>query len=103
MDQFEAARLKHAKNHERNQKYLASLDVPAPLPQAEAAVPVVPSEKAPSRNCIIRVTVELPDGEFSFMLVKSAVYQNVNRGRMNASELKRGIQNGLRPLMGELT
>lgn len=92
MNQFDAAKLRAERRIERQAKY----EAPAPV---ETPVAKVPS-KEPSTAAFIDVTVTLPDGGFSFRLMKQAIYQNANRSRLNKNEFKNRIIEGLRPLLG---
>jgi len=93
MDQFEAARAKHAKNLERRLR----------PPQEEA--PEVIKEKAvkgpePITSAIVEVKVTLPVGGFSFTLIKPAVLQNANPSKLNRTEFLNRIRSGLEPVLG---
>ena|SRR6185369_12108219 len=96
MDTFEAARLKHAKNLERKNRGSAPEVVFIEQPER----PEPPKER--SNAASVEVTVTLPDGEFSFTLVKPAVYQNANRAKLNKNEFLNRIREGLKPLLGEV-
>lgn len=94
MDQFEAARNKHAKNLERKLR-----------PPVELAViePEVIKEKAvsePVTSGIVEVKVTLPNGVFTFTLVKPAVLQNANPSKLNRAEFLNRVRSGLEPLLG---
>lgn len=91
MDQFEAARLKHAKNLERKLRTQGNEE-----PAVEAVEIVeVPSEKEePVTGAIIRVKVTLPSGDVEFTFTKPGV------GSVSVKDIKRGIEEGLRPVLG---
>lgn len=95
MDQFELARVKAQKRIERQARY------ESPITPEEAPVLSVPS-KEPSTAAIITVMVTLPDGGFSFRLMKPAIYQNANKSKINKNEFQNRIIEGLRPLLGGL-
>lgn len=97
MDQFEAARVKAQKRIERQAKY----ETPVETPISEAPVLAVTS-KEPSTAAIITVMVTLPDGGFSFRLMKPAIYQNANKSKINKNEFQNRIIEGFRPLLGGL-
>lgn len=97
MDQFEAARLKHAKNLERK------LRTTPPIEEVRIELPEVPKEKPQeqSRDAVIDVQVTLPNGGFSLRLVKKDVLQNVPAPvRLNKNEFRNRLIEGLRPLLG---
>lgn len=95
MNQFDAAKLRAEKRQERQAKYEAPVEIPAPI----EPVAKVPS-KEPSTAAFIDVKVTLPDGSFSFRLMKQAIYQNAHRSRLNKNEFRNRIIEGLRPLLG---
>lgn len=103
MDAFDQARLKHAKNLERRLR----VREPQGIDQAEEVSSPVPNkepkeQKEPSTAAIITVMVTLPDGGFSFRLLKPAIYQNANKSKINKNEFQNRIIEGLRPLLGGL-
>ena len=97
MDQFEAAKLKHAKNLERRQR----TQVPVETKPAEV-VELPKEEKAskPSPDAIFEVVVKLPDRVISFSLKKRNVLSNVNPRLLNKDEIAKAVRRGLEPLMG---
>jgi len=93
MDQFAAAKAKHAKNLERRLR----------PPQEEAKEPEVIKEKAitePVTSAVVEVKVTLPSGGFSFTLIKPAVLQNANPSKLNRTEFLNRIRSGLEPVLG---
>jgi hypothetical protein len=121
MDQFEEAKRKAQKRIERQAKYAAP-QVPdtvrsgadgegaAPLsseplsPQSPIASPAVtapetPKEK-PNADAVITVWVQLPDTSFSMKLVKRFVYQSAVKSKLTKQNIRNGIIEGLKPLLG---
>lgn len=94
MDQFEAAKLKHAKNLERRQR---SEKVTWVEPGGCAPPVGVVNEKEEEvvTAAIVSVTVTLPSGETSFAFAKPGVSPKVT-----AKDIKRCIEDGLRPVLG---
>lgn len=93
MDQFAAARNKHAKNLERRLR---------PAVEELIVEPIVTKEKAkePSTSATVEVKVTLPNGEFFFTLIKPAVFQNANPSKLTRSEFINRIRSGLEPILG---
>lgn len=96
MDQFQAAKEKALKRQERFARY------EAPKTEEPQKVETVVPSKEPSTAAIITVMVTLPDGGFSFRLMKPAIYQNANKSKINKNEFQNRIIEGLRPLLGGL-
>lgn len=101
MDQFEAARLKHAKNLERrlrtaNKEPEVALEA---IDTGGCAPPIlVPKENL--SDAVIEVTVSLPKGSFSLRFVKADVMSNVPMHKVTKGSISNGIQEGLRPIFG---
>lgn len=100
MDTFALARAKHAKNMERRARTEAI--TPESILEEVELVPELPKEKGLNTSAIIEVRVTLPNGEFSFTLVKPAVFQNANQSRLTKNEFINRIKSGLEPLLGAL-
>jgi hypothetical protein len=99
MDTFEAARLKHAKNLGRRTRSMDVVEVQS-APVSESLVSaVVPKEKT---DAVIEVNVSLPMGDFSFVLKKRQVLQNVAKSRLTRQEFLNCLIKGLGPLLGEV-
>lgn len=102
MDQFEAAKLKHAKNYERQHRVKIEPEpLPVVVPDSLPVLLQAPKEK-PKHAAVIHVMVVLPDREFTFSLTKPHIYQNITANRLNKSEVKKCLEDGLRPLLGSL-
>ena len=96
MDQFEAARLKHAKNKERKERVALS------EPAVDSIEPTEEKPKSVSPDALIEVRVTLPTGEFSIYLVRTNVLSNVAKVKLNKREFTKALLDGLQPLLGGL-
>lgn len=106
MDQFEQARLKAQKRIERQARYAGiPKEEIKKIPEAPAWVaPVVPKEKDTSFHAaVIEVKVRLPNGEFGFSLLKTAVLQNANPSKLTRGNFMNCVITGLQPLLGRVT
>lgn len=102
MDQFEAARLKSKQREERKARYMES--VPEPVFN-EIPVPLEATQifkEKPKKHAVFTVNVSLPTGDFSFALTKTNVFSHISPSRLTASEIKRHMADGLKPLLGGL-
>ena len=95
MDAFEKARLKHAKNLERRERY----EAPAPV---VVSVPVAEAPKEKESDAVIEVTVKLPNGSLAFRFVKRDVLSNVPNHRLTKNEFRKVLVEGLVPLLGRV-
>jgi hypothetical protein len=111
MDQFEEAKRKAQKRIERQAKYAApqpSTAVFGAAPSQEgvgqgdvaAAAPVETPKEKPNADAVITVWVQLPDTEFSMKLVKRFVYQSAVKSKLTKQNIRNGIIEGLKPLLG---
>lgn len=102
MDQFEAARLKTAQREERKARYTQS----ELMPEQPIVLPIEPPpqilKEKPKRHGIFTVNVSLPNGDFSFAITKTNVFSNISPSRLTASEIKKHMIEGLKPLLGGL-
>lgn len=57
-------------------------------------------ESGPITSGFVEVKVTLPNGTFSFTLVKPAVLQNANPSKLTRAEFLNRIRSGLEPLLG---
>lgn len=102
MDQFEAARVKHAKNLERKERTQSNTAAPVE-PEVKTQAVEAPKERVMDKGvATIEVIVTLPDTEHRYKFVKLAVYQNATRSKLTRNEFKNRITEGLRPLLGGL-
>lgn len=111
MDAFEKARQKYEKNKRNNDKYRVPVSLMESPPILEPEVKLekveqipallVPKEKTKS-DAVITVTVELPNGSFSFSLKKRSILSNVPAAKLNANEFRNAIMRGLEPLCGRV-
>lgn len=62
----------------------------------------VPESKGESTSGVFEVKVTLPNGGFSFTLVKGGVFQNASPTKLTRGAIMNGIKAGLRPLLGEV-
>jgi hypothetical protein len=92
MNQFEAARQKHAKNLERRTRVEAQPEAPIAASHIE-----VPKE---SPDGIVEVTVTLPSGIQRFTLVKRNVFANAVPARLTRQAIINCVVKGLEPLLG---
>jgi len=108
MDQFEAARLKHAKNLERKLR-TASQEEPQPVtggagesPRGIQSEPAATPEKKPSADAVIEVTITLPDRVIAFTFRKRGVYANAIASKLTKQGFANAIAQGLVPLLGRV-
>ena len=103
MNAFDQARKKYEKNKERRER------VPQDKPEVVETAPAEPlyiepfgplPPKQRGSDGLIRVTVELPDRDFTFTLRKRGIASNVQKSKLNENEFKRAITAGLVPLLG---
>lgn len=99
MDQFEAARVKHAKNLERKERTQSNT---AQVEEIPVVLEAPKEKKLDTGIATIEVVVTLPDTEHRYKFVKLAVYQNATRSKLTRNEFKNRITEGLRPLLGGL-
>jgi hypothetical protein len=97
MNQFEAARQKHARNLER--KARVETQEHALLPESPIDVSPVESPKE-SPDGIVEVTVTLPSGVQRFTLVKRNVFANAVPAKLTRQALLNCVAKGLEPLLG---
>lgn len=100
MDQFEAARLKTAQREARKLRYAEDEkdnDVSPHVVQS----PQVLKEK-PKRNAVFTISVDMPQEQFTFSLVKTNILSHAPRNRLTQGEIRRHIIQGLKPLLGEI-
>jgi hypothetical protein len=71
----------------------------------EVPVEVKPSSSEPKirKDAVFTVNVDLPNKSFSFVLVKGSVYSHTTADKMNPTDVKRLIADGLKPLLGGMT
>lgn len=100
MDQFEAARLKQAKNLER--KLRTQANTATRVEVVEQPVVELPKEQKASRDAVIEVVVTMPHRTLSFSLKKRDILNNVHPNRLTKEEFSKAIAKGLEPLMGRV-
>lgn len=101
MDQFEAAKLKHAKNLERRLRAQAAEEIEKAevvYIEHEAFQEKAPEERA--TDAVVEVKVSLPNGGFVFSLVKPSVLQNAVVSKLTKQNFVNGVMKGLEPLLG---
>lgn len=111
MNEFEKARQKTLDRQRRQtltlNKGQSVTEVPPPAPEPERVpffgeIPAeVPKEEAPRKAVgVITVRVDLPDGEMQFTFIKDNVMQNVPKRLLARENLRRALEDGLRPVFG---
>jgi hypothetical protein len=102
MDQFEAARQKHAKNKDRNDRYRV-VEAPPSMPAEAQEVPIEkPATSVKSSDGILEVRLVLPDGDVLVRFKKPHIYGNAVRSLLTKNEVRKCVMNGFRPLLGGL-
>lgn len=99
MNQFEAAKLKAAKQAERKARYVPSVTLKT---EDFVETPQEAPKEKPKQAAFIHVKVVLPDREITVCLMKPGIYQNISPNRLTKSEIKKCIEDGFRPLLGGL-
>src|SRR5690348_8545756 len=99
MDQFEAARVKHAKNLERKMRTQGNAKEEVVAEIVEQPIVELPKEQKASPDAVIEVVVNLPHRTLSITLRKRHILQNVHPSRLTKEEFFKAIAKGLEPLM----
>jgi|SRR5688572_22083444 len=99
MNAIEQAHLRYERNKAQRERQAAKALVPEPAPEPVIEIP----KERPMADARITVTVELPNGCFTFELKKKDVLDNVPNQRLNAKEFRRCFVDGLKPLLGDVS
>ncbi len=104
MDAIEQAHARYERNKANRErvaaKKAAMASMPAPIVRAEPQVPVLLVPKEKTQDAYIEVRVVLPSKEFSFVLRKRNVLNNMNPSKATQIEFEKAIKTGLATLLG---